>query len=272
MTKRRTPPQPEVPARIDFAEFVYPPYHGEPTHPDPTRLIVPIGAVHRDPENARLHGERNLRHLRASLRRGARGQQTPINVDRTGKILKGNGTHESAELEGWGFIWIVVSGLEGAEAKAYENADNATGLSSTWDFARLASDVRSLKELDDSELAFSNDELGFEAHELSPMLNATWQPPSAVEGPSDAPGQPHRGPGQGKDPHPDLEAGDRAADNCSIICTPNMRVMIDQAIERVRLLSGELSLTEGRCIELICADYLADPNNDLPPELQIKED
>jgi hypothetical protein len=237
----------------DFSAHVFPPYRGEETHPDPSRLIVPISAVTRDPENARLHPERNLRHVRASLRRAARGQQTPIVVDRAGRILKGNGTHEAAELEGWKFIWIEVSNLEGAEATAYAVADNASGLSSQWDFKQLAENVRAVKdEFGGTELELSDDELCFEGHELSPLLNAEWKPP-AVDEADVTPRQR----GASRDPHPDLDEGDRA-DNCQpIAVTPNMRITIDLAVERVRLLSGDLSISEGRCLELVCADYLA---------------
>ena len=246
---------------VDFAELVYPPYHGEPTHPDPSRLIVPINSVQRDPENARLHPDRNLRHIRASLRR--RGQQTPLNVDRTGKILKGNGTHESAELEDWTHVWIVVSALEGPEATAYGIADNASGLSSAWDYERLGEQVSGLKEFDDTDLAFSSAEMGFEDDEVLTFTRAEWKPPSAEENGSGAPASETPKDGPGKDPHADLEEGDRASDDCSIVCTPNQRITINDAIERFRLINADFSITEGRSIELICADYLA--GAPLPP-------
>lgn len=261
-----TDPNAQPVASLDLSHLVYPPYHGEAMHPDPTRLIVPIGSIHRDPENARLHGERNLRHLRASLRRKDRGQQTPINVDRHGKVLKGNGTHEAAELEGWTHIWIVVSGLEGIEAKVYENADNATGLSSGWDFEKLSLDLKAAKELDGTELEFSDDELAFEAHEIDPLTAATWTPGEFTGEGNDPeasnPENQNASP-EGGDPHSNLDADDRA-DNCKpIAVTPNMRVIIDEAIERVRLISGDMSITEGKCLELICADYLGGaPNRD----------
>jgi hypothetical protein len=241
----------ETPA-VDFGVLVYPPYHGEPTHPDPRRLIAPLSAFTRDPQNARLHQDKNLRHIRASLRRGARGQQSPIIVDRAGKILKGNGTHESAELEGWSHIWYEVSNLEGAEATAYAVADNATGLSSQWDYRQLAENIQSSKdEFDGGDLEFSGEEFGFDDHELKPLLNAEWKPAEVLEG-QRAPKQ--RG---SEDPHTDLEEGDRA-DRCApIIVTPNMRTVIDQAVERVRLVSGDMSLSEGRCVELFAADYLS---------------
>ena len=235
---------------VNFEEYVYPPYHGEATDPDPRRLIAPITAFRRQPNNARLHDNRNLGQIRASLRRKARGQQTPIVVDRAGNILKGNGTHEGAELEGWQYIWYVVSSLEGPEAKAYENADNLTGLSSEWDYKQLAADTRSLKEFDGTELEFSADDLALDDREIYSLLN-----PGARGRGEETPAPKRER--QTTDPHDDLEEGDRA-DKCSpIVVTPNMREVIDQAIERVRLISGDLSMSEGRCVELFAADYLA---------------
>jgi hypothetical protein len=243
-------------AVIDFQSLVCPPYHGEETHPDPRRLIVPIGVIYRDPNNARLHPDRNLNQIRASLRRKDRGQQSAVNIDRWGKILKGNGTHESAELEGWKYIWITVSNLDGPEALAYENADNASGLSSGWNFQQLAEDLRVLKEFDGTEMEFSDDDLAFADHEMSPLLAADWSPGTFTgEGNEDDAGGANA---EGTDPHSKLDAGDRA-DNCpAIAVTPNMReASIDLAIERVRLLSGDMSISEGMCVQLICADYLS---------------
>jgi hypothetical protein len=243
---------------IDFSSHVFPPYHGEATHPDPRRLIVPITAVYRDPENARLHPERNIRQVRASLRRDARGQQTPINVDRTGKILKGNGTHESAELEGWQYIWIVVSGLEGPEALAYENSDNATGLSSAWDFQQLSSDVQSLKEFDGTELEFTNDDLGFEEHELGPLQAANWSPGTFTgEGNGEVQPSGNNPLDNPQDPGSQLEAGDNAANCAPVIVTPNQRLTIERAIATLRETESEPEMSEGRALELICAAYLS---------------
>lgn len=245
-------------------EQVCEPYFGTPTCDDPNKQLVPLSWLKRDPENAMMHPEKNIRGIRASLRR--RGQQTPLVVSRDRVIIKGNGTHEAAEAEDWTHIWIVVTHLTGAELKAYGVADNTTGRSGKWDWQQLSNIVGELKEFDGSEMEFSNDDLGMDEEEVSPLLAADWTPPPAVKETPLQPAAQPTAPRQGRDPHEDLEEGDKASDACSIICTPNMRITIDRAIERVRLLCGEASLTEGRCCELIAADYLADSNNDLPSD------
>ena len=55
---------------------------------------VPIGSVHPDPDNLRLHPAENLAGIRASLERF--GQQKPIVVGRDGTIVAGNGTYAAA--------------------------------------------------------------------------------------------------------------------------------------------------------------------------------
>ncbi|MGQ0802007.1 MAG: hypothetical protein ACT4NL_18070, partial [Pseudomarimonas sp.] len=60
---------------------------------------VPIDSLHQDPANTRLHDERNLAVIKASLTRF--GQQTPIVVDERNVIRKGNGTLQAAKALGW---------------------------------------------------------------------------------------------------------------------------------------------------------------------------
>lgn len=246
---------------------VYSKYMGTAETDDPRKLIVPIGSLHRDPTNPNDHPDRNKRGIRASLRR--RGQQSPLVVDRDGMIIVGNGRHECMELEGWRYCWIVVTDLTGAELRAYGIADNQTGRTSENNWELLATHIQDLKAFDDTEFAFSNDDLGFEEHELSPMLHADWSPQLASDepGPSQASvshvdGPPGPETEQAPPPlrevaPPPPDADDRATNKTAIACTPNHRLTIDPAIDRVRTISGDMAMSEGRCIELICADYLA---------------
>lgn len=231
------PPSPEI-------LEIYEPYRGTPTCDDPRKLIVPIDSIMRDLENARLHPDRNIKQLRASLRR--RGQTKPLVVSRDRVIAAGNGTHLAAEEEGWTHIWIVATHLTGAELKAYGIADNATGLSSEWDWTKLTPQLGELKSFDDARLKFADDDLGFAEHQLTPLLSK-WKKPTPLEE-TPAPQKNKQAP-QGE--------GDRADAARPIIVTPNQRVMIDRAIARVREISEDEAITEGRSIELICADYLA---------------
>lgn len=125
---------------------------------------VPINSVSPDPENARERTPRNLRTIRASLKRF--GQRKPIVVDADGIIRAGNGTWHVAKELGWTEIWISRSHLRGAEAVAYAIADNRSNDQSQFDEVKLASSLGQLPpEL--LEAAGFDD---IEADELLPKL------------------------------------------------------------------------------------------------------
>ncbi|MEN3329034.1 MAG: hypothetical protein V7638_3841 [Acidobacteriota bacterium] len=265
--KKEKPTKQEFIAALSLPIFA--PYHGTATSDDPSKLIVRLDAVRRDPENARLHPDRNITGLRASLRRPDRGQVTPIVVDRDGVIAKGNGTHEAAELEGWEYIWVVTTGMTGMELRAYGISDNQTGLTSQWDENRLPAHLRDLRSWvpDDENVApFSDEDFGVFAESEPTSIFAHLD-----DSTEDLAGQEHEAlttvdanspPAQEKKPRevkpPPPDAADRARNDLAINgITPNMREIINQAFEKVRYVCADQSLTEGRCLELICADYLA---------------
>lgn len=97
----------------------------------PANSLVAIDSLQPDPRNARLHDERNLQAVMASLRRF--GQQKPIVVHANGVVIAGNATMEAARRLGWTHVWAVHSSLDGAEATAYGVADNRTAELATWD-------------------------------------------------------------------------------------------------------------------------------------------
>jgi len=105
-------------------------------------LAVPISTLTPDPRNARKHGKANLASIEDSLRKF--GQQKPIVIDGTGKILAGNGTVEAAKAIGWTHVAAVRSSLSGPEAIGFALADNRTAELADWDkveLARLVSEI-----------------------------------------------------------------------------------------------------------------------------------
>lgn len=105
-------------------------------------LAVPISTLRPDPRNARKHGKANLAAVEDSLRKF--GQQKPIVVDATGKILAGNGTVDAARSLGWTHVAAVRSDLSGPEAIGFALADNRTAELAEWDkveLARLVSEI-----------------------------------------------------------------------------------------------------------------------------------
>ena len=144
---------------------------------------VEISTVSPDPANVRLHSERNLEAIKASLRRF--GQQKPIVVDANGIVRAGNGTLAAAAALGWTTIKIVRTKLAGAEATAYGIADNRAGdpdVGSEFDQDALAATLAAL-QAEDADLVEAS---GFSPDELAAMLTAP-EPAPAATPPADFP-------------------------------------------------------------------------------------
>lgn len=118
-------------------------------------LAVPLDTLNLDPSNARIHPQKNMDAIRASLAQF--GQRKPIVVQKAGMIVRaGNGTVEAARALGWSEIAAVVLDDDNITATAYAIADNRTGELAEWDDDILASLV---KDLEDFDLGFSEKDL-----------------------------------------------------------------------------------------------------------------
>jgi DNA modification methylase len=143
-------------------------------------LAMPIASVALDPANARLHAERNLAAVGASLR--VYGQRKPIVVRRAGMIVTaGNGTLEAAKRLGWTHIAAVVVDDDPITATGYAIADNRTAELATWDEAALG---RLLKELKDEDINL--DELGWSDDDLAALVDELEGAPADEAGGEDA--------------------------------------------------------------------------------------
>lgn len=106
-----------------------------------------IGEITPDPGNVRLHSNKNIDAIKASLNRF--GQQKPIVCDKKMVVRAGNGTLEAAKELGWTHINVVVSELDRADLIAYGIADNRTAELAEWDVEGLAEQLAGL----DNDLA-----------------------------------------------------------------------------------------------------------------------
>lgn len=121
---------------------------------------ISISRLKNDPNQARIHGERNLEAIKQSLEKF--GQQHPIVVGRGNIILAGNGRVAAAKALGWKKIKAVRTKLTGKEAIAYALADNRTGELADWDVDALSFIAKNLitsEELEELTTGFSIDEL-----------------------------------------------------------------------------------------------------------------
>jgi hypothetical protein len=192
-------------------------------------LAVPIDSLNFDPRNARTHDERNLDAIKESLQEY--GQQKPIVVNTEGEVIAGNGTLMAAKSLGWKEIAAVCYDGTGDE-DAFGIADNRTGELAKWDYRVLGTKLRTLK--DDG---FDIKRLGWKDYELEPLLAAEWKPPKVSD----------------DDLLPDKDKG--GGENIKV--TMNQYEVIVGAIAKVRNELEDNNVSEGRCLELICADFLS---------------
>jgi ParB-like chromosome segregation protein Spo0J len=109
-------------------------------------LARPISTLKPDPQNARLHNERNLNAIKASLKKF--GQQKPIVALPDGTVIAGNGTLEAVKALGWSEIAVSVFKGSTIEAKAYAIADNRTAELAEWDDLQLVETLEWLQQND----------------------------------------------------------------------------------------------------------------------------
>lgn len=145
-------------------------------HPLIRRFAVRVDSLKRDPDNARLHNERNLRSVANSLRKYGQ-QPLLLSFDPQTRVIKvGNGRHTVATDPKWGLNWTWIaaapSNLSAAELKAFALADNRTAELAEWD-----PDVvqRQMKELEAELAGFDADELGFDVKELDGLVKGDFE-------------------------------------------------------------------------------------------------
>jgi hypothetical protein len=114
-------------------------------------LAVPIGDLVPDPANARLHNERNIGAIEASLSKF--GQRSPIVVQKRGMVVRaGSGRLEAARNLGWTEIAAIVVDESDREATAFAIADNRTAELATWDSDVLPDFLFDMRDDDDGDL------------------------------------------------------------------------------------------------------------------------
>lgn len=128
--------------------------------------MIPIADLKVDPENVRVHDERNLETIRASLEEF--GQQKPIVVDARGYVVAGNGTLVCARDMGWQELACVRTSLDGAQLKAYAIADNRTSDLSAFDDDALLASLRAI-EAEESTLVLA---AGYDDDEYSKLISS----------------------------------------------------------------------------------------------------
>lgn len=205
---------------------------------DLAAVSVDINTITQDPANARVHSKQQLEYIAASLERF--GQQKPLVINESNVIIAGNGTHLAAkDILGWKTISVVVSNLPPEEARAFGIADNQLATQSDWDLEILSKHIQDMAEWNPLQ---NWKAVGFEKEAISPIIEATEEDASnALQDFLNNDSTTEEKPEMGK----------------PIKVTYDQRELIDEAINLVRMQEQEYRMSEGRAIELLCADFIA---------------
>lgn len=110
--------------------------------PELKEFVRPIGDATRHPDNIRKH---RIDKIAQSLR--SHGQRAAIVVQKsTGLIVKGNGTHEAAELLGWTELAQIWQEMNDQEALAFLYADNKASDFSSYDRDKTIAGLKKMVE------------------------------------------------------------------------------------------------------------------------------
>jgi ParB-like chromosome segregation protein Spo0J len=149
-------------------------------------VTVPVSDLKEDPNNARLHPDRNMAAIKDSLRQF--GQVEPLVVRKgTNVVVGGNGRLQAMRELGWKDASIIEVELDDVKAAALGLALNRTSELAEWNYGNLGNILETLVE---AEVDLEN--LGFEPAELEAITaNAMWDgmtDPSVLSGkaPSDS--------------------------------------------------------------------------------------
>lgn len=190
-------------------------------------LAVPIATLTPNPKNPRTHGDQSIESIKASLKRFS--QRKPIVVQREGMIVRaGNGTLQAAQELGWEMIAALVVDEADVEARAFALADNRTAELSEWIFESVSEELRWLQDDEGFDISI----LGWEDHEIEPLLQGDWSPPPVGEMPNPT----GRAPG--------------------IHLDDEQRLTVNLAIGQMRGRSDDDSMTEGAALAAICQEWM----------------
>ena len=120
--------------------------------------VVPVDSLVPDPNNARLHPDRNLQAIMDSYRQF--GQRSPLIVRRQNMtVAKGNGSLEAVKALGWTHVAVDLQDMTDVEFAGYALADNRTAELATWNLDVVSRIDKLLFEAGQATVGFTAEEV-----------------------------------------------------------------------------------------------------------------
>ena len=122
----------------------------------------PVASLHLNPENSRLHNDKQVRQIAASI--GSFGFNVPVLVDAQLRVIAGHGRVLACKLVGISEVpTIRLEHLSEHQIRAFTIADNRLTENAEWDNRLLGEQLKILSEV---ELDFGLEVTGFEMSEI----------------------------------------------------------------------------------------------------------
>jgi len=153
--------------------------------PPPELAIAyrPIDSLTVDPENAKLHPDRQMRILCKAIE--TYGICAPIIIDRDGKIISGHARADACKRLGWESVpTIQVEHMDPAMARAFALAENRISELGKWDDVQLVQNLKALAAID---LGFSIEATGFTMGEIDLKIEGLGDLQPGAADPADEP-------------------------------------------------------------------------------------
>lgn len=191
-------------------------------------VLRPVESLKLDPKNARLHPERNIEAIKASLSRF--GQVFPILV-RGGVVVAGNGRLVAARALAWTHLAALdVDDMTEDEVAAFALMDNKSADLAEWDEAAVLDACRLMP----AELVPYT---GFQSSDFEALMAEQAQTPEPV---------------------PEVKPEKTTKQGfVTFIATVEQAGTIRRAIEAVKNNVGDANVADGRALELLSADFLS---------------
>lgn len=130
--------------------------------------VVELSSLVPDPNNARLHPERNLESIKESLR--LYGQKEPLVVRSQNRMIAaGNGRRQAMLEMGWTHCAVTLQSMTDLEFTGFALADNRTAELAKWDFEVVTRLDALMQELGGSSMTgWTDEEVEVLRKELAP--------------------------------------------------------------------------------------------------------